>query len=165
MMIKKNVFIMIFVFFVSHAFSQRAIFKYENQDLRGKRITGIIGGINEPYCLIYIQDSVFANKLIDKINKLIPDTTAKILGEVTKQLVCIKSGYSGYDVLSCYGDALSPSPKMQLNGKPMKLDRKLLNLLDEIVKIHKKFGGVRVCELPEEIIEELYMKEFWGKVW
>ena len=158
-MIKKNVFIMMFVFFVSHAFSQKAIFMYG----RGQRPTGVPGydyaAVNSPDCLIYIEDSVFVNKLIDRINKLIPDTTAKILSEVSKQLICIKSDYSGYDILSSYGRGSDKYPRMELNGKPMKLDRKLLNLLDEIVRIHREFW--KPFEVPKERIKELYRKEFW----
>jgi len=165
-MIRKNVFIMMFVFFVSYAFSQKAIFMYEDPYLPALRIVGIPGydyanvKAKEPGYVMYIEDSVFVNKLIDRINKLIPDTTAEVLGSVTKQLICIKSDSSGYDVLSSYGRGYSKyPPEMELNGKPMKLDRKLIYLLDEIAKIHKDIGQPR--NFPKKRIKELYRKEFW----
>ena len=162
-MIKKNVFIMMFVFFVSHAFSQKAILMYEDPDTPITRIEGIAGYeyviVNRPGCRIYIEDTVFVNKLIDRINKLIPDTKVIILGDVTKQLICIKPDYSGYDVLSSFGSGSSKYPRMELNGKPMKLDKKLIYLLDEIVRIHKELGKPR--DFPKKRIKELYRKEFW----
>lgn len=160
--------IILFSFFVMHSSSQPtnysyAIFRYEDPDSIVMRIVGIPGYnyalVNRPNCSVYIKDTVFVNKLINRLNMLTIDTndTTFLQIDVAYQLICLKTGY-GYDVFnSSYGYSLYP--QMELNGKYMVLDRKLLKLLDEIVKIHKEFKKPQF--FPKDKIIELYKDEFW----
>lgn len=54
---------------------------------------------NKPNCRVYIEDSAFVNKLINRLNKLTIDTnnTTYLQLDVAYQLICLKTGY-GYDV-------------------------------------------------------------------
>ena len=169
-MLKTKTFIIILLcFFVGQSFSQNtkysyAIFRYEDPDSMVMRIIAISGydyaAVNRPNCSMYIKDSIFVNKLIDRFNKLTIDSsdTTYTYIDVTYQLICIKTGY-GYDVLNVSGYGSSRYPKMELNGKPMIVDKKLLKLLDRIVKIHKERNKPQF--FPKDRINELYRDEFW----
>jgi hypothetical protein len=168
--LRVRVFIILSLFFiVMQSFSQNtnytyAIFRYEDPDSIVMRVVGIPGynyaQINKPNCRVYIEDSAFVNKLINRLNKLTIDTnnTTYLQLDVAYQLICLKTGY-GYDVFnsSAYGNSLYP--QMELNGKPMILDRKLLKLLDEIVRIHKEYKKPQF--FPKDEISKLYKNEFW----
>ena len=141
-----------------------AIFRYEDPDSIILRIVAVHGydyaAVNKPSCNMYIKDSAFVNKLIDRLNKLtVDDSDTTYIGlDVVYQLICLKCGY-GYDILNVSGYGSSPYPRMELNGKHMLLDRKLLKLLDKIVKIHKEQKKPQY--FPKDRIDELYKDEFW----
>ncbi|MDR0368293.1 MAG: hypothetical protein LBH82_04025 [Bacteroidales bacterium] len=153
--------------FSQNAHYSYAIFRYEDPDSIVMRVVGVPGYdyalVNKQDCRVYIKDSVFVNKLIDRLNKLTVDTsnTTYLQLDVAYQLICLKTGY-GYDIFNSSGYGNSLYPRMELNGKPMVVDRKLLKLLDEIVKIHKEFKKPQF--FPKDKVLELYKDEFWDNV-
>jgi hypothetical protein len=128
------------------------VLRYEDPDSVIMRFIGINGYDYAKYyrCEVCIKDSIFLERLINRFQNLPKDTNFYV-GDVTYQLICIKPNY-GYDIFNS-SSGYCTYPWMELNGKPMIVDKKILRLLDEIVKIHKRIKKPQF--LPDEKIKEL----------